>query len=924
VNSVPGLKFRERSRITSTTVGTVTIDDIKRRYRRPSSRVNNSESIKANELDDSPIVRITQGGSRKNPLYQSQSDEENNKITNIRVFRKPTVNRELYDRTKYTRKRNNVEESLQKVNDDLNQKHIASTIKTFRTDTSAETDRIEGNDLLNGVVIDQSTAKIDSVVESNTIQPIYDLKPIAIDVTTISSNKIDASNQSKDTVATTTTRIETQFNPDLVTIVSTERAFDVAERTLGTPRKRKIFLRKRPISSSTVINIIETEEEETSQGPRRRKVIKRKRPLQNTSTSIEVSLEEEEDSILLLKPTIPMGSDKDVEKSTVSINQTEVTLISQNTEESTIVTGLTGFTREMEDSTLTVTETTLSADYNPDGFTKVTLETPAIETTTTSSEEVTDILSTATISTINTDVDEVQRSTIEMDTEVTTIESTLATDTTYNTESMFLDDALIPSTEAENLSTTRMQITTTLSTSDSDSATTRTQATTTPFTTESDSFSVARSTFDSRYARKKFIRKNPVSSSGNTTNQYVPALLSMENSSLEILSKRKNHLFIGHPVSPSTVNIFYDDLKYKEEKEGEEKGNTNRSRDLARQDIVKGTTLRNKSISTNSFSDDTLEFWKHYTTTSLRDQINYSSTYIEDVEDRKIARTEFTENNTYRLTPIVTRGPEIRPRYKVPIILKRPFDPEEALSPRRYPPLDSAPEESEETPETRDARLRQSGFRQPRMRYKLLNRNNVKIEEKTTQPSPESTSTWQYFRTRSYPKRTSSSTEAAITETLIPMKKFDYAADAFHRKQQSLRTTTPRSNDFFDSQNLIDPYYTRTTVKPSVTRLVTSVTESGTTERQKILIKTKYSSLTSTTRIPADQFSPTTPSILVTGVNDDSANEVRYGIERSTLPIEGEFNYRYDDRFTTESYESSTIEIESVFSNLIAGKSSAK
>ncbi|KAG5308785.1 CHIT1 protein, partial [Acromyrmex insinuator] len=273
--------------------------------------------------------------------------------------------------------------------------------------------------------------------------------------------------------------------------------------------------------------------------------------------------------------------------------------------------------------------------------------------------------------------------------------------------------------------------------------------------------------------------------------------------------------------------------------------------------IVKGTILRNKSVSTNGFSDDTAEFWKHYTTTSLRDQINYSSAYIEDVEDRKVGRTEFTENNTYRLTPIVTRGPEIRPRYKVPIILKRPFDPEEALSPRRYPPLDSAPEESEETPETRDARLRQSGFRQPRMRYKLLNRNNVKIEEKTTQPSPDSTSTWQYFRTRSYPKRTS-------------------------------------------------------TIKPSVTRLVTSVTESGTTERQKILIKTKYSSLTSTTRIPADQFPPTTPlSTLVTGVNDDPANEVRHGVERSTLPIEGEFNYRYNDRFTTESYESSTIEIES-------------
>ncbi|XP_018378075.1 PREDICTED: uncharacterized threonine-rich GPI-anchored glycoprotein PJ4664.02-like [Trachymyrmex cornetzi] len=909
-NFVPSLRYRERGRTTaSTTVGTVTIDDVKRRYRRPS-RVNNPESITVNELDDSPIVRITQGGSRKNPLYQSRSDEENNKITNIRIFRKPTVNRELYDRTKYTRKRNNVEESLQKVNNDLNQKHIASmTLKAFKTGTSAETDRIEGNDLLNGV--DQSTAKIDSVVESNTIQPIYDLKPITqIDGTTISSNKVNASNQSKDTVATTTTRIEIhEFNPDLVTIVSTERVFDVAEKTSGTPRKRKIFLRKRPISSSTVVNIIETEEEETSQGPRRRKVIKRKRPLQNTSTSMEVSLEEEEDSSLLLKSTTPMGSDEDVEKSTVSINQTEVTLISQNTEESTIVTGLTGLTREIEDSTSTVTETTLSTDYNSDGFMKVTLETPAIETTTISGE---DILSTATIPTINTDADEIQRSTIEMDTEVT-IESTLATATTYNTESMFLEDTLIPSTEAENLSTTRVQ--TTLSTSDSDSATTRTQVTTTPFTTESDSFSAARSSSDSRYARKKFIRKNPVSSSGNTNNQYIPALSSTENSSLEILSKRKNYLFIGrYPVSSSTVNILYDDLKYKEEKEGEEKENTSRSRDLARQDIVNsGTTLRNKSILTNGFSDDTAEFWKHYTTTSLRGQINYPSAYIEDVEDRKVARTEFIENNTYRLTPIVTRGPEIRPRYKVPIILKRPFDPEEALSPRRYPPIDSAPEESEETPETRDARLRQSGFRQPRMRYKLLNRNNVKIEEKTTQPSPESTSTWQYFRTRSYPKRTSTSTEAAVTETLIPMKKFDYVADAFHRKQQSLRTTTLRSNDFFDSQNLIDPYYTRTTVKPSVTRLVTSVTESGTTERQKILIKTKYSSLTSTTRIPADQFPPTTPlSTLMTGVNDDSANEVRHGVERSTLPIEGEFNYRHNDRFTTESYESSTIEIESV------------
>lgn len=907
-NSVSGPRYRERGRTTaSTTVNTATSDGFKRRYQRPS-RVNSTEAIKANELDDSQIVRITQSSSRRNPFRSDSSDEENDKITNIRVFKKPTVNRELYDRTKYTKKRDNVEEMVQKVDNESNQKHIHNSV-------------------------DQSTVTVDSVVESNTIQPIYTVKPIAqISVTTTSSNKMDyTSDRPEDAIATTTAHIEAhEFNPDLVTIVSTEHTVDVAERTSETPRKRKVFLRKRPISSSTATNIIEAEEEERSQVPRRRKVIKRKRPLQNTSsTSVEVSPEEEEGTNLLLKSTTPMAAD--IEKSTTTIDQTGVTPISKNTEESTIATGLTEFTREMEDSTLTNTETTLSTDYSTDGFTKVTLETPATETTTFLGEGVTDILSTATISTINTDIDEDRQSTIEMGTEVTTMESTLATATSYNTESnIFLEDTLVPSTEPENLSTTHAQIITTFSTSNSNSATTRAQATTTPFTTESDSLSAAKSSFESRYARKKFIRKSPVSSSGNATNQHPPALSSTENSSLEILSKRRNNLFIRrHPVSSSTVNILRDDLKYQEEKEEEkEEGG---SRDLVKQEITEDTTLRSKSVSTNSFSDDSAEFWKHYTTTSLKGQINYPSVRGEDVEERKVARTELVEDDTYRATSIATREPEIRPRYKVPVILRRPFDPEEALSPRRYPLLDSAPEESEDTPETREARLRQSGFRQPRTRYKLRNRNNVKVDEETTPPNSESTSTWQYFRARSYPKRPSpTSTEVAVTETLIPAKKFDYVADAFYRKQQSLRTTTPRNNDLLDSpvafSNLIDPYYMRTTtVKPSVTRLVTSVTESGTTERQKILIKTKYSSLTSTTRIPADQFLPTTPlSVSVTGIDDESANEIRQSVERSTLPIESEFNYRYGGRFTTESHESSTIEIESVFSNLIADKSSAK
>jgi len=918
-NSVPSSRYRERGRTTaSTTVTATTNDNVRKRYRRPS-RNNNTESIKANELDDSQIVRITQGSSRRNP-FRSRSDtnEENDQITNIRVFRKPTNN---YDRTRYTRKRNNVEEPLQKVNDESNQKHFA-TMKIPKTDTSVETDRIERNDLLNGV--DQSIATVNSVIESNTIQPIHTVKPIAqIGVTTVSSNKVEYTrNRHKDAVATTTAHIEThEFNPNLVTIVSTEHATDVEEKILGAPRKRKIFLRRRPISS-TIANITETEEEERFQVPRRRKVIKHKRPLQDTSsTSVEISVKEKEDSSFLLESTTPIGNDKGVEKSTAVINQTEIISMTQNAEESTIAIGLTGFTKEMEDSTLT-TETTLSADYNTDSFMKVTLETPATETTTISGEKDTNIFSTATISTISIDADGNRQSTIEIDTEATTMESTLATATIYNTEgNVFLEDTLIPSTEAENLSTIRMQTTT----SDSDSVITRAQATTTPFTTESDLLSAARSSIESRYTRKKFIRKTPVSSSEISSNRHSSALSPTENSSLEILSKRRNNLFIRrHPSSSSTANTLHDDLKYQEEEEKEE-NIEGRSSNLVKQNIAEDTIPKNSSVST-SFSDDSAEFWKHYTTTSLRSQINYPSVRIEDIENHKVAKTEFAEDNTYQSTSIATREPEIQSRYKVPIILKRPFDPEEALSPRRYPPLDSASEESEETSETRETRLRQSGFRQPRMRYRLRDRDNIRIEEETTQPNSEFTSTWQYFKTRSYPKRPSTSTEVTVTETLIPAKKFDYAADAFYRKQQSLRTTTPRSNDLFDSQNLIDPYYMHTTVKPSVTRLVTSVTESGTTERQKILIKTKYSSLTSTTKIPADQFLSTTPlSVSVAEVNDDeSANEIRQGIERSTLPIEGEFNYRYDGRFTTESHESSTIEIESVFNNLITGKSFAK
>lgn len=169
-----------------------------------------------------------------------------------------------------------------------------------------------------------------------------------------------------------------------------------------------------------------------------------------------------------------------------------------------------------------------------------------------------------------------------------------------------------------------------------------------------------------------------------------------------------------------------------------------------------------------------------------------------------------------------------------------------------------------------------------------------------------------------YQPKTTSTTESSAQETLIPTKKFDYFADALKRGTQ-LQRTTPK----FGSEDS----FPLSTSKPLVTRLVTSIVESGTTERQKISIKKKYSSLTSTTYIPKSTTS--SPYFFFkkrkNNQRDELLNEIPFSysteqsVEWSTLPIESEF---VDKRFTTETSadSSSTIEIESVFSNLIGHK----
>jgi len=960
-NSVLAPKYRERGR--TTTVSTTTSTNIangsfRRRYRRP--KVNNTET-NDNPINDSPIVRITQDNPKRNPSFrqrfENNNEDDNDKITNIRVFRRPSVDRK-YDRTKYTRKRNDAE--VQKIDvDELDEKLVIPT-----NGIPEINDEIDRGDLLN--IIDQEVTTVNSVVESS-------IRPIAqTDVTTVvpSDRMEQTSDRPEDAIATTTARIETrEFNPDSVTIVPTERIIDIANETSIAPvlRRRKVLLRRRPVSPvNTAANADQVKEEERPQTkPRKRKVIRRKRPLQDvtswSSTVIEDSLEEketvEEGSKLAPKSTtFEVGNRNDIEESTVK--QTGITSVNKDDSESIATTNDHEVTDKVEDFTLAFTEIALS-DF---GFgANVTLETPILGSATFSDEEASsDSFGAVTTATINANAnDEEYRSTNEIDLEATPTSpaSTLATAAIDYTESYtFPEETSMPSTDLEETST--------MSTLDPDSGTSPMQTIATSFIATEHSTEQYVPVESAGYTgHKSLTRESPVAA--NTTSRYsiVSLPTAIEENSSEILSRRRSN-FLVRRYPATTVGPIADDPGYRKEEEEEDarEETGNADRDYG-QDVTEDTTVRNKANGLrNGLSDDTAEFWKHYTTVSSTARIKYPYYAVnraEDTEDRGAgitSRADITREDVSGSTSISTDRSEIRPRYRIPVIAKRPFDPEKALSPRRYSgisSLNSALEESEDTTETRSARIGQSAFRQPRMRYKLRTRDDIKINKDAaaSNRAEPAANTWQYSRTRSYSRRPSlTSTEAAITETLIPARRFDYVADAFHRKQQSLRTTTTMTtsgiNDLSDSQNLIDSDYTSTTTaKPLVTRLVTSIVESGTTERQKILIKTKYSSLTSTIRIPADQFSSTTPPSFPVAENkddndndddddddddddededDESINEIRQGVERSTLPIEGAFSQRHGNRLTTESQESSTIEIESVFNNLIAGKSSAK
>ncbi|KOX79324.1 Acidic mammalian chitinase, partial [Melipona quadrifasciata] len=885
---------RERLRTTEPTVGT-TANATKRRFRRPSSKTIKESRNVANELEDSPIVRIVQAqpGSRRSLSPRSRNtikvdETDSDRITNVKVFRKPaTANRDqARAKTRYTRKRNNVEigesEAVEEKTSSTSASKDVVTVTTSKrpaiVDSSIDGSLVDGGSVETTIpsteVRETTRTTNGSEIETSTQVEAVRSTELAVEneVIPVTDDRLDAG-QGLTTIATTTDDVKLEdFDPTVVKTVfpadNNEAVQNGEESTnVVVPRRRKVLLRRRLVMSQGEEE--EEEEEENKSIPRRRKVIKRVRPVQTTASTME-------DQILL-------GSRS---------------------------------TTPAEDPTSTIAVETLdvSTTETIDDFTGVTLETSTPETALADNAGFSDIDVATMASTI---VDN-----------VTTVVMESSTDTAGATESTMADKFLINLTKANDVSD---EVATTVPTVITPSIHLDSRL-------SSPRLEVYNRTyyFDSRYVRKKFVRRRPVvfpSSNNVTDGRYsnletsTSAPVINTKNDLTGLSKRRKTLLVRRrPVSFTTENARTTEFIEKEENKFDNEEETT-PRDIE--------SASPRIDETSSIERESEAFWSRY----VAPLVERSSSTLDGAKGATLQRNEEALRQSLFLNN--NRSPEIRSRYRAT------DPPRESLY-----SFDSLPEESEEP---NDPKSRYQNFRQPRTRYRYrsVTRNREEETEESVgdvTQSPSFDSSAHLRPLRLYGRRPVPSTEPPITETLIPAKRFDYVADAHRRQQQSLRTTTPRSIHDHSTvvwlslneqranneiRNVVEGDYattTQPTAQPLVTRLVTSVEESATTERQKILIKTKYSSLTSTTKIPLTTTSSisdqslaalSVPSDKSRRNEEQSANEIRQEqVERSTLPIEGEFLYQ--PLFTTESHESSTIEIESVFSNLIGNKDSAK
>nr|XP_012154006.1 PREDICTED: uncharacterized protein LOC100881881 isoform X1 [Megachile rotundata] len=776
-------KFTEANLVGKTEAST---EPPRRRFRRPTSRTTTeairNEAVRSNELEDSPIVRIGQGSARRSPPSRSRSvvKDEDDRITNIKVFRKP-------NRTRYTRKRNDLEDvassttvstsapsTIRTTPSTFTTPSTLTTPSTFTTPSTLTTQLTTLTTSLTtsetNVPTTESTDELDSIatVEPTTEESVQTTESILENEVVTLEDRSNATDVSEEA-----TTVESEFDPNVIRIVfpTTE---EPAQEAKNSTKRRKVLLRKRPVTTTP------SWEEKAH---RRRKVIKRVRPVSST------------EEILLRFSTVP---------------------------EST--------------------------------------ETPRIDLSTTDYDSTIVTLETPTGSTDGTDV---------------TMASTIL-DNLTETEEETTSNFLINVTELDNALTEVSGQLETLPTAVS--------TTVTPASRRLESYE---GTYyvDSRYVRKKFVRRRPVTegdraTSGERSVEKVDSERAVEKGGRERTVEKGGR----ERTTEKTDSEKTSTGKIDSEKTSLEKADTENA--VKRR---KGLFVRRRPVSTPRPESTARELSSPEETKSdelEKDTKNEDSVYTDLT---KSDSDEFWGRFTTRNQPPIEENPtgfettEFRPRYQVPDSLKRMAD---------------YPEDS-------------SKNRQPRTRYKyreITRSRSGEIVDATPSPSSES----QHLRSRFYARRPAS-TEPPVTETLIPAKKFDYVADA-HRRQTLRSGRLNEDSKSKEGENLVEAEYATTpAMHPLVTRLVTSVEESATTERQKILIKTKYSSLTSTTKIPLQ--GRASANVENKEAKEEEANEVR---ESSTLPIEGFLSRA--GRFTTESHESSTIEIESVFSNLIGSR----
>lgn len=865
----------------------------RRRFRRPASKTSTTitttttttESTRANELEDSPIVRIVQAYPRRSLPSRSRNavkeDGDSEKITNIKVLKTPVgqVNRDVYARTRYTRKRNNVSTP------DVSSSPPPSFLDRSTTDaavtvpltTTTERPILNSIDELSietttrTTITTQETSATD--LETSTVEPRTTESTMENEVITEVTD--DHRTEGLDA---TTIEVDDEIVDANVIKTANNISETINEENAVHPRRRKVLLRRRPVTTTQI-----SVERENRPHTRRRKVIKRLRPVQNaTSTMMDVVPSTEQ---ILLVSTVTPEEGEEVSTTTDASTENLATAVT--------VAETVDFAMTLE--TPTTVESVLGDDASSFDFDPVTMASTIID-------NVTAIAS-----------------------ESTTEEWTVTeTDPVESTPSKFSNDILDEKFTNESPTIVSWPSSTLSSQSDR-----RLEAYNRTYY------------LDSRYVRRKFVGRRPVVPSSpenfNDRNSIVETSSYSSASGknkLEGVSKRRKNLFVRRrPVSSSTSRTTIDE----DDEEREPRLDT--------EEVTSRSDGETSYPTTPPIDQELEELSSRYTTTpSIIEKLSSPLASRSRNATLDEGTSSILENEDRTLGSIPSTGdrsPEIRPRYRVPVFIKK------TLSTENVYPLDS-----NESEEADDPRSRHQNFRQPRTRYKYreIRRNreseDESIPDATQSPSYDSST---QVRTRFYARRPPvSTTEAPVTETLIPAKKFDYAADAHRRQQQSLRTTTSRNRnedsttltnsneERAEIRNLVEEDYTTTpSPQPLITRLVTSVEESGTTERQKILIKTKYSSLTSTTKIPlqATLVPLEHPSIVtsssIPGITlersdeDESMNEIRQShVERSTLPIESEF--LYPSRFTTESHESSTIEIESVFSNLIGNRDSAK